>query len=69
MFKYRFIIFLLFALVISSQSVSYAQDNNARTLNVNGRGEVKARPDVAYINISVISKGKNCPGGITGQCQ
>ena len=56
--KYSLIILLFFALVIGSQSVSYAQDNNTRTLNVNGRGEVKARPDVAYINISVISNAK-----------
>jgi len=64
MFKYRFMIFLLFALVIGYQSVSYAQDNNARTLNVNGRGEVKARPDVAYINISVISKAKTAQAAL-----
>ena len=64
MFKYRFIIYLLFALVISSQSVSYAQDNNPRTLNVNGRGEVKARPDVAFLNISVISKAKSAQAAL-----
>jgi len=64
MLKYRLIIFLMFALVIGSQSVSYAQDNNARTLNVNGRGEVKARPDVAYLNISVISKAKTAQAAL-----
>ena len=54
--KYSLIILILFTLIIGSQPVSYAQENNTRTLNVNGRGEVKAKPDVAYINIAVISR-------------
>ena len=54
--KYILITLLLFTLIIGSQPVSYAQENNTRTLNVNGRGEVKAKPDVAYINIAVISR-------------
>lgn len=62
--KYRLIIFLMFALLLGSQAVSYAQDNNPRSLNVNGRGEVKAKPDVAYINISVISKAKTAQAAL-----
>jgi len=64
MFKYRLITILLFALILSSQTVTFAQDNNARSLNVNGRGEVKAKPDVAYINISVISQAKTAQAAL-----
>ena len=64
MLKYRLIIILLFALLLSSQAITFAQDNNSRSLNVNGRGEVKAKPDVAYINISVISKAKTAQAAL-----
>lgn len=59
MFKYRIIIFILFTLLLTTSSHSFAQDKNTRTLNVNGRGEVKAKPDVAYINIAVVSQAKS----------
>ena len=64
MFKYNLITFLLFALLLSSQSFTYAQDNSPRALNVNGRGEIKAKPDVAYINISVISNAKTAQAAL-----
>ncbi len=64
MYKYRLITFLLFALLLSSQAVSFAQNNNARSLNVNGRGEVKAKPDVAYLNISVVSNAKTAQAAL-----
>ena len=57
MTKNIFYTLLLALLVLAMGSSACAQQNNQnqRTLNVNGTGEVKAKPDIAYINISVVT--------------
>ena len=64
MYKYTTFTFLLFALLLCSHTVSYAQSDQARSLNVNGRGEIKAKPDVAYLNISVVSNAKTAQAAL-----
>ena len=58
MTKNLFLTLLFALLVLSVNSSAYARQNtgqNQRTLNVNGTGEVKAKPDIAYINISIVT--------------
>lgn len=51
----------LIALIFGAFSVSLAQDENdeKRTLSVNGRGEARAEADVAYLRLSVETMAKS----------
>ena len=63
----HFIYSLFFVLIVLSLTGSAcAQQDSAaqRTLNVNGTGEVKAAPDIAYINISVVTRSAKAESAI-----
>ena len=55
---------LLITLLFISSAACAQQDNPQRTLNVNGSGEVKAKPDIAYINIAVVTKSAKAENAI-----
>ena len=51
---------LIIGLLVFCIPLAYAEstDSNLSTLNVSGRGEVKAKPDIAYLSFGVTRKGK-----------
>ena len=53
---------VLFLSVYSSACAQ--QNNNQRTLNVNGTGEVRVKPDIAYINISVVTRSDSAEAAV-----
>ena len=58
--KIRFSLILLLSLIflLQFQIITRAQDQEKRTLQVNGSGEIMVKPDTAFINISVESNAK-----------
>ncbi len=56
----HFIKLLIVSLIVFYVPLAYAEttDSNLSTLNVGGRGEVKAKPDIAYLSFAVTRKGK-----------
>lgn len=49
------LVLLLTTILFPSLNSSFAQQSEKRTLQVNGSGEIKVKPDTAFVNISVES--------------
>lgn len=64
MLKKVFSMVFLLSIVFSFGGFAFAQDTSERTLTVNGSGEVMVKPDVAFINVAVITKARTAEAAL-----